>query len=175
MNAAAPAAAPASWRKFTAYLALVAVVVVADQLTKQAAYTALWGAAPVEVLPFLRLALVFNRGAAFGFLGDAGGWQHYFLSGLAGVLSVLLAGWLWRAHRRHALLSWGLALVLAGALGNLIDRVSHQFVIDFIVLHYRAWQFPAFNIADSAISIGAAALIIDHLGAARRPGGQRRV
>ncbi|MDD9875326.1 MAG: signal peptidase II [Gammaproteobacteria bacterium] len=175
MNAAAPATATASWRKFTAYLALAAVVVVADQLTKQAAYAALLGAAPVEVLPFLRLALVFNRGAAFGFLGDAGGWQHYFLSGLASVLSVLLVGWLWRAHRRHALLSLGLALVLAGALGNLIDRVSHQHVIDFIVLYYRAWQFPAFNIADSAISIGAVALIIDHLGAARRQAGQRRL
>ena len=97
------------------------------------------------------------------FLDDAGGWQHYFLGGLGIVVSLLLVFWLWRSHR-NALLSWALALVLGGALGNLIDRVSHQHVIDFILLHYRGWYFPAFNLADGAITLGALGLILDSLG-----------
>ena len=159
-------------QQFAAYLALAGVVVLLDQLSKQAAYANLLGQPPVEVLPFFRLALVFNRGAAFGFLSDAGGWQHYFLSALAVIVSAALVCWLWRARARQggALLSLGLALVLAGALGNLIDRVSHQHVIDFILLHWRGWYFPAFNLADSAISIGALILILDSLG--WRPGGK---
>ena len=150
-------------RKFIAYLAFAGIVVLLDQLTKQAAGAGLSGRPAVEILPFLQLALVFNRGAAFGFLDDAGGWQHYFLGGLGIVVSLLLVFWLWRSHR-NALLSWALALVLGGALGNLIDRVSHQHVIDFILLHYRGWYFPAFNLADGAITLGALGLILDSLG-----------
>jgi len=149
-------------RKFTGHLAFASSLVAADQLTKQLALTVL-ASGTVDILPFLRFALVFNRGAAFGFLADAGGWQTLFLSAVAAVLSVALAAWLWRAAGRgERLLCFGLALVLGGALGNLIDRIAYQFVIDFIVLHHRGWQFPAFNLADSAISIGAALLIFDH-------------
>ncbi len=153
---------PRNRAKLTGYLLLAAGVVFLDQLSKQAAVIHLSGQPPVEILPFFRLTLVFNRGAAFGFLGDAGGWQHYFLGGLAVVISLALLCWLWRVHARDALLSWGLALVLGGAVGNLTDRIIQQQVIDFILLHYRNWYFPAFNLADGAITLGALALIIDN-------------
>jgi len=150
-------------RKFAGYLTLAAVLVAADQVTKQFALTVLATGA-VDILPFLSFALVFNRGAAFGFLADAGGWQTAFLISLTVVLTVVLTVWLWRAAGRgEKLLSLGLALVLGGAIGNLVDRAVYQFVIDFIVVHYRGWQFPAFNLADSAITIGAVLLIIEHL------------
>jgi len=149
-------------RKFAGYLTFATVLVAADQVTKQLALAMLTGNT-VDILPFLSFALVFNRGAAFGFLAEAGGWQTMLLSAVAAVLTVVLTVWLWRAARRgEKLLSLGLALVLGGALGNLIDRAAYQFVIDFIVVHHRGWQFPAFNLADSAITIGAACLIIDH-------------
>lgn len=149
---------------FIGYLAFAGVVVAIDQFTKQVAYAHLLGQPSVEILPFFRLELVFNEGAAFGFLSDAGGWQHGFLVTLAVVISLVLVIWLWRLRRQPDLLSWGLALVLGGALGNLIDRISHQYVIDFIVLHYAGWHFPAFNIADGAITLGALALIADSFG-----------
>ena len=162
------AVSPRSWQQFTGYLFVAGVVVILDQFSKQVAYATLPGQPAVEILPFFHLVLVFNRGAAFGMLAEAGGWQHYFFTTLAMAVSIALVIWLWRTHqhtpRRNALLSWGLALVLGGALGNLIDRLSHQFVIDFILLHYGNWQFPAFNIADSAITLGALALILDSLG-----------
>ena len=164
MNAAASNASPA--RKFAGYIALTVAIVAADQATKQLAWSMLAGGAAVDLLPVLRFQLVFNRGAAFGFLADAGGWQTVFLSALAAVLSLVLLAWLWRAarapHQNGALLCCGLALLLGGALGNLIDRALYQFVIDFIVLHHRGRQFPAFNLADSAISAGAACIILDH-------------
>jgi len=148
--------------KFAGYLTLAVVLVAADQVTKQFALTVLATGA-VDFLPFLRFALVFNRGAAFGFLAEAGGWQTLFLATVAALLSVVLVAWLWRAAGRGArLLCYALALVLGGAIGNLIDRIEYQFVIDFIVVHHRGWQFPAFNLADSAITLGAALLIIDH-------------
>lgn len=149
---------------FALYLAFAAVVLLLDQLSKQAALAGLSGGGAVEVLPFFKLALVFNRGAAFGFLSEAGGWQHYFLSALAGAVAVALVVWLWHARRERALLCVALALVLAGALGNLLDRLTQQQVIDFIILHWRGWQFPAFNLADSAITLGACVLILDCLG-----------
>ena len=116
------------------------------------------------MLPILQWALVFNRGAAFGFLNDAGGIQHYLFSGLAVTISLILLVWLWREVARNLLLAWGLALILAGAVGNLIDRVRFQFVIDFINLHYHDWYFPAFNIADMAITFGAIIFLIDAFG-----------
>lgn len=147
--------------KLIGYGLLAVGVVLADQFSKGLAYSTLSGRPPIEVLPFLQWALVFNRGAAFGFLGDAGGWQHYVFTTVAVTVSLVLVGWLWRAHKDNALLSVGLALLLGGALGNLLDRLSHQYVVDFIVVHYGNWYFPAFNLADSAITIGAAALMFD--------------
>ena len=136
-----------------------------DQISKQVA-SVLFGhppLPPLEVLPFFYLTLVFNKGAAFGLLAEAGGWQHYFFTGFGLVVSTALVVWLWHAHKQSNMLCWGLALVLGGALGNLIDRVAYQHVIDFILLQYGNWQFPAFNIADGAISIGALLLILDSI------------
>ncbi len=149
--------------KYFMYLALVVVLVGLDQFTKYIAHENLRGQPPLDVLPVLQWALVFNRGAAFGFLSHAGGIQHYLFSGLAMVVSVVLLVWLWRSSSRNGLLSCGLSLVLAGAVGNLIDRLLHQHVIDFIYFHYQDWYFPAFNLADTAITFGAICLIIDSL------------
>ena len=154
--------------RFIAWLAFAAIVVILDQLSKQLALAHLAGQPPVAVLPFFHLVLVFNEGAAFGFLDDAGGWQRYFLSGLSVSVSAALVYWLWRSRHRGVLLPLALALVLGGALGNLVDRVAHQHVIDFILLHYGGQHFPAFNLADGAITLGALGLIVDSLRGAKR-------
>ena len=150
--------------RYIGFLGVALVILVLDQVTKRVAYVTLAGHPPVDALPFLQWALVFNRGAAFGFLNDAGGYQHYFFSGLAALVSLIIMVWLWRVIMVNRLLSWGLVLVLAGALGNLIDRLLHGYVIDFVNLHYQDWYFPAFNIADVAITFGAICLIADSLG-----------
>lgn len=148
-------------RHFLAYLLLAGIIVLLDQASKQFALAQLAGRPPVDVLPFLQFVLVFNRGAAFGMLGDAGGWQQIVFIVVAIVVACALLGWLWRAHR-NPFLATALALLLGGAIGNLIDRASYQFVIDFISLHYGGWRFPAFNIADAAITFGAAGMVIDN-------------
>ena len=150
--------------KYLMYIGLAIVLIIFDQWTKQIAYKNLLGQPPVDVLPVLQWALVFNRGAAFGFLNDAGGIQHYLFSGLALVISVILLVWLWRVCKQNGLLSLGLVMILSGAIGNLIDRMLYQYVIDFIYFHYNDWYFPAFNIADSAITLGAICLIVDSFG-----------
>ena len=153
--------------RFPVCIALTITVVGLDQLTKQLALANLFGAPAIVLAPILQFALVFNRGAAFGLLGDAGGWQHYFFILLAGGVSLALIIWLWRGART-ALLALGLALILGGALGNLMDRLIYTHVIDFIVVHYRHWYFPAFNLADAAITLGAGLLILDTI----KPGAQ---
>jgi len=115
----------------------------------------------IEVLPVFKFTLLHNTGAAFSFLDDAGGWQRWLLGGISALISIVIAVWITRVDRRDWLLSLALALILGGAVGNLIDRVLLGYVVDFIVVHYREHNFPAFNIADSCISIGAALLIID--------------
>jgi signal peptidase II len=116
---------------------------------------------PEVVLPILDFTLRYNPGAAFSFLADQSGWQRYFLTGLASVVSIVLAVWIYRLKPSERILGVGLALVLGGALGNLYDRVVLGHVVDFISFHWNDWYFPAFNIADSAISVGAVLLIID--------------
>jgi signal peptidase II len=150
--------------RYLGYLAVSVFIIILDQITKTFAYQRLLGAEPIEVLPVLQWALVFNRGAAFGFLNNAGGIQHYFFSGLAIVVSMVILIWLWRIFTKNIMLAWGLVLVLAGAIGNLIDRIRFQYVIDFINLHYHDWYFPAFNIADMSITFGALLLILDAFG-----------
>ena len=149
---------------YSRYLLLALAILVADQVTKFVAYEKLLGQPPVDVLPILQWALVFNRGAAFGFLNDAGGAQHYLFSFLAIAVSLLILIWLWKTYDSNRLLAVALALVLGGALGNLVDRLMYQYVIDFINLHWGGWYFPAFNIADTAITIGAIFLVADTLG-----------
>lgn len=151
-------------RAFVWYL-LSLVVLVIDQWTKWLAETNLTFHEPVPVIePFLNWTLAYNYGAAFSFLADAGGWQKWFFSGLALVMSVFLIGYLIKAPRQAKLLSTGLALVLGGAVGNLIDRLLHGHVIDFIHVHNAdVWHYPIFNIADMGISIGVAMIVIDML------------
>lgn len=141
------------------WLWLSLALLLADQLSKQLALATLELHQPVPVLPFLNWTLVYNPGAAFSFLSDAGGWQRWFFTVLALMVSGLLVYWLSQTPRRQAWLAVPYALILSGALGNAIDRLRFGHVVDFIDLHWQGWHWPAFNIADSAISIGAVMLI----------------
>ena len=145
------------------YLLFALFLVVLDQVTKYIAYSSLFGMPPVDVFPFLQWVMVFNRGAAFGFLDNGGGWQHWLFGGLAVGVSVCIMVWLRQACASNKLLAIGLVLVLGGAIGNLIDRMLHQYVIDFIHIHYQGYSFPAFNVADINISCGAFLLALDIL------------
>jgi signal peptidase II len=136
-------------------------LVLLDQWTKQLALQHFKLGQLETVTPFFDLTLAFNRGAAFSFLSDAGGWQRWFFTGISASVSAVLVVWLWRLGSRQRLLALGLSLVLGGAIGNLIDRVALGYVVDFISLHYRDYYWPAFNIADSAITCGAVLLFID--------------
>jgi len=142
---------------------LALLVVVLDQDTKGLAQSALEYGRPREVFSWFNLTLQYNTGAAFSFLSDAGGWQRYFFSVVAVVISAVLVVWLYRMPRQQRLLALALALILGGALGNVWDRLLLGHVVDFISVHYGGYYFPAFNIADSAISVGAALMIFDSL------------
>ncbi|WP_415882695.1 signal peptidase II [Neptuniibacter sp. QD34_54] len=139
------------------------LVIVLDLGSKYLAVTNLKYADPNPVLPMFDLTLLFNTGAAFSFLSEAGGWQRWFFVAIALVVSVVLVIWLKRTPRIYWWLGLALSLVLGGALGNLYDRAVQGYVIDFISLHYQNYYFPAFNIADTAITIGAIILILDML------------
>ena len=140
---------------------LAAVVIGIDQYTKALASAELQYRIPVEITSWFDLMLAHNTGAAFSFLASAGGWQRWFLAGVALVVSVVVGVWLTRLKRSEQLLGIALGLVLGGGLGNLIDRVSLGYVVDFISWHYNDWYWPAFNIADSAICVGAVLLVWD--------------
>jgi signal peptidase II len=151
-------ASTGGWR----WLPLSAGVIVADQLVKAwiVHHFALFER--VHVLPVLDIILTYNRGAAFSFLSDASGWQRWLFVVLALAVSLTLIIWMGRLRARvHALLACGLALIVGGALGNMIDRIVSGRVVDFIHVHWRQHYFPAFNIADSAITVGAVILLID--------------
>jgi signal peptidase II len=142
---------------------LVSVLVIAlDQLSKWWALNALQPAGvPHPVIPgFLNWTLAFNTGAAFSFLAQSGGWQRWFFVGLAVVISVALMIWLARTARREWRTALPLAMVIGGALGNLIDRLHASQVTDFIQVYYRDWYYPTFNVADSGICVGAVLLIL---------------
>jgi len=140
---------------------LILLLIVLDQLTKQLVHQQMALYDSIELLPFFNLTYVRNYGAAFSFLSDAGGWQRWFFTGIAVGISVVIAIWMSRLNRSQTKLSLALSLVLAGAIGNLIDRSVYGYVIDFFHLYYQNWHYPAFNIADSVICIGAALLIWD--------------
>ena len=143
------------------WLWISTLVVVLDQITKYIADSNLDLRVPVEVFPSLNMTLCYNKGAAFSFLSNAGGWQRWFLMAISFVISLVLVFWLRNVDKNRKSLAWGLALILGGAIGNLIDRTLYGYVIDFIDVYYDYWHWPAFNIADSAISIGAGLLILD--------------
>jgi len=143
-----------------AWLALSLVVGVVDQVTKYLAVDLLVHGQSVAVLPGLNWTLLHNYGAAFSFLNQAGGWQRWLFTGLAVVISILLVVWLSRTRRDDWRSALPLALILGGAVGNLVDRLNHGYVIDFIDVYYSTHHWPAFNVADSAISVGAVLLIL---------------
>jgi len=146
---------PAAW------LWLSLGVIALDQATKFLATRFLELYERVVVLPVLDFTLLHNTGAAFSLLAGASGWQRWFFIGLALTVSAVLMVWIWRTPRGEKLLPLALSLILGGALGNVIDRIVHGYVVDFIHAHWGAAYFPAFNIADSAITIGAGLLILD--------------
>ncbi len=147
------------------FYALSAAIVILDQLLKIYMSNLLPLCRPgncesIEILPVFQLTLLHNSGAAFSFLADAGGWQRIFLVAVSTIVSGVIGVWLSRVQDQR-MLALSLALILGGALGNLVDRALAGYVVDFIVLHYRGWYFPAFNLADAAITVGAGLLILD--------------
>ena len=146
-------------------------VVIIDQATKALVINTVRLSDTIELLPILDIVYLENTGAAFSMLAQAGGWQRWFFVALALGVSIALMVWLRRIRSEQTLLAVGLSLVLGGALGNVIDRVMHGYVVDFIYFHWGPHYFPAFNIADTAISIGAGCLLLD----AFRESGRRKV
>ena len=144
------------------WLGLALAVIVLDHLTKWWVSSSLEFQEAIPVLPFFSLVLVHNTGAAFSFLADAGGWQRWFFIAV-GVVATMIIVRLLNRHAHEPRMAFALALVLGGALGNVIDRVVLGHVVDFLYFHYRDLAWPAFNVADSAISVGAVLLIWDSL------------
>jgi len=139
------------------------LVCVADQATKYLAMQYLVHS-EIAIAPFLNLSLAFNTGAAFSFLSGAGGWQNLFFVLVAFVVSVVILFMFRRLGANDTQVAVALMLVLGGAAGNVIDRVHYGYVVDFIDIYYRAWHWPTFNLADSAITLGAILLILDAFG-----------
>lgn len=140
------------------WLILAVVVGVLDQLTKQLVLANLHYGQVIPVTSFFDLVLVFNPGAAFSFLADHGGWQRWFFT----VLAVVISGWLLMLmyqHRHEKLLPAAFALIIGGAIGNVYDRLLHGAVVDFLHFHYAGWSWPAFNLADSAITVGVVLML----------------
>ncbi len=143
------------------WLPLSLLVIVLDQLSKQLVEASLSLYQSVVILPFFNFTLVYNEGAAFSFLSDQGGWQRWFFVFLAAGVTVVLLSWLRRLGREERMVAVALSLIIGGAVGNVIDRVLYGHVIDFIDLYYSSWHWPAFNIADSAITIGVVLMLLD--------------
>lgn len=149
-------ATQSGYRPWLGLLIAVAIILL-DQWTKHIAVTELVFRSPYRVTAWFDWMLTYNTGAAFSFLADAGGWQRWFLAVVAAAVSSFIVVWLFRLAPEDRGLMVPLGLILGGGVGNLIDRVSLGYVVDFISWHYRDWYWPAFNVADSAISVGAAA------------------
>jgi len=145
------------------WLWLSALVVGLDQLTKQLVDRSMQLYESIGLLPFFQLTYLRNQGAAFSFLSQAGGWQRWFFIGLAAVASGAICYWLKRLDKDQRWEAAAWALILGGALGNLIDRIVYGYVIDFLDVFYREWHWPAFNVADSAITVGVAMLLLDSI------------
>ena len=144
------------------WLSLLAVIL--DQVSKLAIADSMQLYQSISIMPYFNLTYVHNTGAAFSFLSEAGGWQRWFFAGLAFVISVVIAVWLARLKQQETLLAVALSLVLGGAIGNLIDRLAYGYVIDFLDVYYQTWHWPAFNIADSAITLGVMLMLAESFG-----------
>lgn len=146
--------------KNLAWLSLSVFVVLLDQASKFFITKYLFYTQTIAVCSFFNLTLQHNPGAAFSFLSAASGWQRWLFTGIALSVSILIVVWIYRLKPKDYWNAIGLSLVLGGALGNLIDRTIHGYVIDFIQLYYQHWSFPVFNVADTAITIGAVCIIV---------------
>jgi signal peptidase II len=149
------------------WLGVALAVIALDQLTKALIVDAFQLGDSRHVTPFFNLVRAHNPGAAFSFLAGAAGWQRWFFVGLGIVASVFIV-WMLKTHPGQTLFCLAVSLILGGALGNVIDRLVHGYVVDFIQVHWRGWYFPSFNVADSAITLGAASLILDEIRRVRR-------
>ncbi len=143
------------------YLILSAAIIVLDQLSKAWVLVNLQEYQVQVIWPVFNLTLVYNTGAAFSFLADAGGWQHYFFVTVAAGVSLALIFWLKRLPAGERWVAWALALVIGGALGNLADRLVHGKVVDFLQWHWQSYYWPTFNVADMAITAGVLLLLFD--------------
>lgn len=153
---------------FVRWMLIALAIIAIDQVTKIYFNTQFQFGERVNILPFFDFTLLFNRGAAFSFLASEEGWQRWFFTGLGVIASIVIAVLLYRnpGQRRFAL---ALTLIMGGALGNVIDRMVYGHVVDFLLFYWRDWYYPAFNIADMAITGGAILLVIDELLRARKP------
>ena len=151
------------------WLGLALVVIVLDQFTKTLILGYFQLGDSRHVTPFFNVVRVHNTGAAFSFLADAAGWQRWFFVTL-GLVATGFIVWMLRSHPSQKLFCFAVTMIMGGALGNVIDRLLHGYVVDFIQLHWRGWYFPSFNLADSAITLGAVLLIVDEVRRVRRGG-----
>ena len=149
------------------WLGIAAAVIVVDQITKAMIVAAMRLGDVRTMTPYFDIVRAHNRGAAFSFLNEASGWQRWFFIAL-GLAAAVFIVWLLARHGGQRMFGWALALILGGALGNVIDRVLHGHVVDFLQVHWQQHYFPSFNVADSAITIGAVLLILDELRRVRR-------
>jgi signal peptidase II len=145
------------WR----FLWLAVIVIILDQYTKTLVVNEIELYQAIQVTSFFNLTHVYNYGAAFSFLHDAGGWQRWFFTAIAFFVSGLILWWLKQTSKQQIILPVAFSLIVGGALGNAYDRLIHGYVIDFLVVYYKDWYWPAFNVADSAICLGAILLIVD--------------
>ncbi|WP_397536145.1 signal peptidase II [Roseateles sp.] len=149
------------------WLLIAALIIIADQFTKVLILGSFQYGDSRYVTSFFNVVRVHNTGAAFSFLAGASGWQRWFFVGIGAVATVFII-WMLRRHGQQLLFATALSLILGGAIGNVVDRLLHGYVVDFIQLHWRGWYFPSFNVADSAISVGAVLLIWDEIRRVRK-------
>ncbi len=156
-------------RSLLFWLLIAAVIIVADQFTKTLILGHFQLGDSKHVTSFFNVVRVHNTGAAFSFLAGASGWQRYFFVGLGLVAAVFIV-WMLNKYPTQTLFCVAVTLIMGGALGNVIDRLLHGYVVDFIQVHWGGWYFPSFNVADSAITLGATLLILDEIRRVRRGG-----
>ncbi|MFI3189421.1 signal peptidase II [Crenothrix sp. D3] len=152
------------------WLSLLALVL--DQSSKLIVDSSMQLYQSIPILPFFKITYLHNTGAAFSFLSEAGGWQRWFFAGLALVISIIITVWLSRLQKHETLLAIALSLILGGAVGNLIDRLVYGYVIDFLDVYYGTWHWPAFNIADSAITLGVMLMLAESFGLGKAKDGE---
>ena len=149
------------------WLGLALLLLIADQFTKVLILGSYKLGDATAITSFFNIVRVHNTGAAFSFLASASGWQRWFFTGI-GITAAIFIVWMLKSHPGQKLFSFAMACILGGAVGNVVDRTLHGYVVDFLDFHYAGWHFPSFNIADAAISIGAVCLILDELARVRR-------